>query len=530
MKPETRKTGRRILLVTISLMAILNMLILTGCDLVGNLLGGGNENPTIPTNPAASFKVAITGSPLVDGKMPFGSDFGVKITDNKNPNETISYQWTLDGVPIQGDTKSTHKFVKTDEGKTLGVIVTIKNKTVVATEIAIPKRTITIAFSGTAFDDKGVVGKEGNVIADVSTNWTATDKDGKELTPTLQWTIGGLNIEGANKDNLDLKPEYAGRSLALKITLDGITQTSAALKVPTTSNQTQTITATIMGTPGVGKELTADVQKNFTGPGVKYQWFINNVAVSSLRGTSASFYPEPKDYNKSITLVATCGTVKSAPSQAVTIPSFTYTAEVDWWDENKLYAAIRVGDDGWMATPDQGVTVKWFKNGVVIPGETSYILSVRPEYAGATITAQISGYSQTPTSDGIQILGVQPPPSGISLIGTTWKAKVEGIKEDSWVDDDGNEVNDGYPYEYTFILKFTTYSNWTMNAIMKEGDDEWEGSDEGTYITFTRNDNNIVSLGWGSDSEGVIYSDRIVFPNSGPDGNDVVFTIQQTGR
>jgi len=526
MKAETRKTGGKILLAAISLSLVMGLLV--SCDLIGDLIGGGNYGPTNPANPVVSFKVAITGSALVDGKMNFGSDFGVKITDNKNPNEPISYQWTLDGVPISGETKSTHKFAKTDEGKALGVVVTIKNETVVATEIAIPKRAITIAFSGTAFDDKGVLGKEGNIIADVTANWTATDKDGKELTPALQWTIGGQNIEGADKDNLDLKPEYAGRSLALKITLDGITQTSAALKIPTTANQTKTITATIMGTPGVGKELFADVQKNFTGPAVEVQWFAGGTAVAGWPGKQPFYYPEPKDYNKKITVVATCGTVKSAPSEAVTIPAFTYTAEINWGDNDRLlYAVIRIGDEGWLAQPEQGVTVKWLKNGEVIPNETSYILPVRPEYAGATIKAQISGYYQNPISDGLQISGVQPPPSAISLKGTTWKAELEGTVK--YVDDEGNEVI--VEYKYTYILKFINDSVWTMNAKMKYGNEVTEPpSEDGTYITFMSEDENIVSLGLGSNSKGVIYSDRIVFPNSDRDGNDIVFYKQSAGR
>jgi hypothetical protein len=156
MKPETRNTSWKILLATISLplVTLLMMGALTSCDLVGNLLGGGNEDPTAPTNPVASFKVVITGSALVDGKINFGDELGLKITDNKNPNEPI---------------------------------------------------------------------KEGNIIADVSANWTATDKDGKELTPTFQWTIDGQNIEGATSNTLNLDPKFVGGSLALKVIFDGIT-------------------------------------------------------------------------------------------------------------------------------------------------------------------------------------------------------------------------------------------------------------------------------------------------------------------
>jgi hypothetical protein len=478
MKPETRKTGGRILLATMSLTALLIMLILTSCDIVGNLLGGGNEDPTTPTNLAASFQVAITGSAFVDGKINFGGDFGVKITDNKNPNEPISYQWTLDGVPIPGDTKSTHKFIITDEGKALGINVTIKNETVVATEIAIPKRTITIAFSGTAFDDKGVLGKEGNIIADVSTNWTATDKDGKELNRTLQWAVNGQDIEGANKDNLNLTSEYAGRSLTFKVIYGDITQTST-LKIPTTSNQTKTITATIMGTPGVGQELFADVQKNFTGPPTEIQWYVDGVAVDGYRGKQSYFYPDPSNCKKRITIKAKCGTVESAPSQPVTIPAFTYTAEVEWWDESRLYAVMRVGDNGWMATPDQGVAVKWFNNGVLIPNETSYMYNLRPEDAGATITAQIFGYDQSPTSNGIQIFGV-PPVNPISIEYNNYSGHPDQV-----VDEIAREIEEAYDNNLGGCRTAINNRPWCVDFVENEDDRNAEVIEGKLHIYFS---------------------------------------------
>jgi len=397
MKPKTRNT---LLVVIMSL-----VMMLASCDILG-----GKEDPKTPTVPDASFKVAIKGSALTGGKINFGGKLTVAVTDNKLAGEATKIQWTRDGIAISDATKEEYTISKTDEDKGIGVAVTIKGETVKAADIAIPKRTLTVVIGGDAIDDKGTVDKTGTLSAEVTKNWEVLDKDGNEVSTTYQWIRGGTNISGATKEDYVLTADDAGKTITVKATYDSVNGTSAGVKIPTTSASTQSLKVTITGTPGVGNWLFADVQKNFVGEELKYQWLRDGQNIYSREWDDwYEYIPDLLDLGKKISVKVKCGEIISDPSAAVTIPSsFIYTVELGFYtvpgEASYAYAYVLIGDDGYYTPTNQnGFSVQWLRDGSTILGATEYFYSLQPEDAGKTIKARVTGYGKTVTSDGYQV-------------------------------------------------------------------------------------------------------------------------------
>jgi len=384
-------------------------LVATGCDILG-----GKEDPKIPTTPTvpnASFKVAIKGNVMtggtvvngtqVGGKINIGGKLSVAITDNKNPGEPVTIRWDRDGVPTDV-TKEEITILKTDAGKTIGCTVTIKGESVTAT-VAIPARAITITMGGSAINDKGEVGTTGKLYAAAELNWNATDANGKELPITYVWKRGTTIIQGAVTDTYELKVDDLGMPITVSATCDGITQTTQ-IKVPAAPTQGQTISAEILGTPGVGQRLTADARKNFSGE-LTYQWYANG---QEIRGEDNYIcYPRPSHSGQEITVKITCGG-KSATSLAVTIPVPQWTPVLEQY-ETRLYASAKIGEFQFDANRE-GFSAKWYRDNVEFSNPIGYMYEIDPVTdAGKKIKVAITGYGATKTTPETLIPNVVVP-------------------------------------------------------------------------------------------------------------------------
>jgi len=226
-------------------------------------------------------------------------------------------------------------------------------------------------------------------------------------------------------------------------------------------NTAPTLSVTILGTPQVGKILTADVVKNFSGEN-KYQWLRDNQAIQGE--VYSQFVPEPIDSGKAISVKVTCGD-KSATSPAVTIQPVAYTVEIgrgyDW-----LYAYIKIGDSYLDWDPD-GFSIKWYRNGNNIPDETDWGYYLQAADAGKKIQAKVSGYNQTVTSNEFQVEASDTT----RLKNTTWKAE-----------DEDEEEGD----KYIYTLKFTSATAWTMDLYKTDTEtgNVFENIINGTYAVL----------------------------------------------
>jgi len=178
-----------------------------------------------------------------------------------------------------------------------------------------------------------------------------------------------------------------------------------------------TLAVTIIGTPGVGKRLTADVQKNFSGKN-EYQWKCDG---KNIEGEDwFEFSPSPQFANKKITVEVKCGTATPATSPAVTIPAIVFTVEAYRW-ENILWAAAKIGDYTYEPSRENGFTVQWMRNGQPIPNATNPEYELTADDVNKTVKAEIKGHNLTKYSDEFQIgpLGPVEPEINIEYINHT---------------------------------------------------------------------------------------------------------------
>ena len=266
----------------------------------------------------------------------------------------------------------------------------------------------------------------------------------------------------------------------------------------------QALSVTITGGPNVGKRWTADVQKNYSGE-VAYQWLCEERII----GTGWYYTPYPADTGKKISVKVTCGG-KTAPSQPVTVQMGAIEEVFIYKNGNFISGYLQIGDD-YYSLQGEGWTIQWLRNGNVIPGETGYSYSiVQAVDADKTISAKVTGYGQSATSNGILIASTPPPPppSSIDITGT-WIATEEGVLEST-------------EYSIAYTLEFYTDSSWKMDMeIFVDGELYDEESVEGTYlvigkdVTLTTEDERVIPGTIGDDER------TIVLEGQSAEGNDL---------
>jgi hypothetical protein len=364
----------------------------------------------------------------------------------------------------------------------------------------------------------------------VTMNWFAEDKDGNELPTTYQWVRGSTDISGAIKEDYPLTSEDAGNTLAVVVSYDGISATSAGIKIPTTSTSTKTLEVTILGTPQVGNTLTADVINNFSGE-IAYQWKRNGQDIPYW-GNYIRYNVQPEDSGKTITVKVTSGG-ETKTSPPVTIQPITYTVTI-YPDEDYLFAEVWIGADSYW--PDVGgFSIQWLSDNANIPGATGYRYEPNAADAGKKIKAKVSGNGQQNVySEEIQIS---------AILRTTWKTEEEykGILPEEFVDDDGNVWPAGEHYTFTCTLDFITIFTWGMESkkVMTGTGLEYN---EDMFLNYRVSGNKVflfenkylsgryVEYPVFSVEGGVIKDNKIVFSKAfqgegGPE--DLVFTKQQ---
>jgi hypothetical protein len=271
---------------------------------------------------------------------------------------------------------------------------------------------------------------------------------------------------------------------------------------------TQAISVTILGTPAVGKTLTADVQKNFSGENT-YQWLVNNKVID----WEEQYYytPKPSDSGKTISVIATCGGIVSAPSEAKTIsPSFDYTVDVyppyfypEWYGYS---FSVRVWIDDnprpyYPNSEDDDFKIQWKRgDDKDIPGAENSYYELQVEDAGKTIKVKVSGYGKTRTSSGVEIPALDKPNE--RLQDTTWQA-----------------VYSYYDNEKTRILKFDdTSATWTMNIKYRGS----ESKEKGTYEVKGNDVSLYYELSYAL-YKGTINEDNTLFLRSNNGSEEITF-------
>ena len=129
------------------------------------------------------------------------------------PGVTASYQWLLDGKPIEGATKTTYKILDEQLGHKLKLRITLKKAAVKDTVFfSSSKKVLAKALTKTpipTIEGKPVIGKTLKAI-------TGTWND--QVTLKIQWLRNGNPIDGATKSNYKISKLDFDQHITVKVT------------------------------------------------------------------------------------------------------------------------------------------------------------------------------------------------------------------------------------------------------------------------------------------------------------------------
>jgi len=436
---------------------------------------------------------------------------------------TLSYQWLVGGVEVEGATGSTYTPVAADQTKTIVVKVTGKKSgynSVTTTSVTGASITVgTIAL-------KPVPTIEGTAaVGSLLTAVTGTWDDGVAFA--YQWKSNGVNVVGATAGTYVVRAADQGMPITVTVTgtkLGYTTVTTAASAATAAAVRGTLVTAvpTFSATPKVDAAVTADLGSWTTGTTFKYQWSVAGTPVSGA--TASSFTPTVADFDKAITVAITGSkvgyTTVTRTSEAETviegdlvdsaIPTITGQAAVD----QELTAVT----DGW----DAGVlfAYQWSVDGDEVDGATEETYTVLDVDLGKKISVEVvgskPGYSPV-TASSVETLevaaGVLVDTAVPTITGTVQVAKVLTAGTDGW--------DAGVDFEY----------QWSAGGIEIDGADEETytvaASDLGKVITVTVVGSKVgyapVTL-TSIDTDAVVAGNLVATPNPTISGTPKVAT------
>ncbi|WEK61208.1 MAG: hypothetical protein P0Y60_00170 [Candidatus Microbacterium colombiense] len=361
-------------------------------------------SPVIPLLPT----IVVAGQPVTAdaGTWPVGT--------------TLSYLFTVDGIPAPEQDSPTFTFSAADVGRTVGVTVIARHADY--DELAVPSETqplIGTLVLNQAVSISGVVrvGTELAVVAPV------TDPDA--TSAAYSWVVDGLVVG----TGLTFTPRTAdlGKKLSLAVTAsrDGyISVESTTVETVVGSGAFSSApTPAIVGTAKVGIALKASPGTWSPSAKFTYRWLRNGAAI---RGATASTYKlVAADWKTRITLEVTAVSAGYTTTKAVSAPTAAVVKPFTKAPRPRVTGTVRVGAtltaslSAW--SPKASFSYQWKRNGVAIPGATArtYRLTANDYYKSitVTVTGRATGYAATGSTSAATAKTAAPAPS-ITRAGT----------------------------------------------------------------------------------------------------------------
>jgi hypothetical protein len=229
---------------------------------------------------------------------------------------TVSYSWTVGGLPVSGATSSTLN-LSTVAGAHKGQVVTVTatpNDGVVNGTAA--TASVTIGNAPPVVDSVTITPTSPHTNDLLTATVTGHDPDGDPVTYSYQWTRNGTAISGATGSTLNLATAGNGDKgdvIGVNVTPNDGTVNGAvanAASTITVLDTAPTATVSITGTPSTGNTLTAhatDADVDGDAVTLIYVWKVNGTTVRTSSSTS------------SLTDTYTLGTVHSGDTITVTV-------------------------------------------------------------------------------------------------------------------------------------------------------------------------------------------------------------------
>jgi hypothetical protein len=429
------------------------------------------------TSKAATLKVAappaITTQPQSQTVLA-GSSVTFKVVATGNPAPT--YQWSLNGTPLSGDTKASLMLTNVNGANDGTYTVTVTNS----------QGSVTSAGAIlTVNEAPAITSQPMSQSAEEGSSVSFTVVATGTPAPTYQWYLGGAPLSGATSATLtmaNVQPANAGSYVVVvtnslgTVTSKAATLTVAAPPAITTQPQSQTLLA--------GSSVTFKVVA--TGnPAPTYQWSLNGTPLAG--GTRASLtltnVAAANDGTYTVTITNSKGSVTSAGAiLTVNVAPAITTQPISETANQGASASFSV-----VAAGNPAPTYQWYLGGVPVSGATSATLTigdVQPANAGSyTVVATNSIGSVTSKAATLKVAAppaiTTQPLSQTVLAGSSVTFKV---------------VATGNPAP--------TYQ-WSLNGTPLAGDTKASltltnvtAANDGTYtVTITNSQGSVTSGG-----------------------------------
>ena len=361
-----------------------------------------NSNTAAINTPSGVSGVAIT-PPAGTEATTFTASYAAT-NDVDGQSVTVSWQWSVDGAPVNGATGTTLNGTSFDKGQTVTVTATpndgLEDGTpVISTGILVDNT----APSITSVSISPTSGGESTTFTCTPAGWS--DIDPADTTPayTWQWTVAGANsvttqsITGTSFD--------AGQAIACTATpTDGTTPGTPVTSAPVTVGNTAPSITSVAITPTTAYTdtlLTATLSGWFDAdgdsPAYMYEWFSGTTPIGTDSPTLAGI--TEFDKNDSITVQVTPMDASSSGTPVVsspvvilntppTAPGVTVTPS-GATDADDLICTVTTpsSDDDPGDTPTY--TYAWLQNGSPT-GLTGSTLASTNTTAGETWTCEVT--------------------------------------------------------------------------------------------------------------------------------------------
>ena len=347
------------------------------------------------TSSATSVGVVVAGGTLAPALVTVSGTVAVGGTVNADATAwgqgvSLTYQWLLNGSPINGATGTSYSPVAADAGQILEVRVTGTAAGYQTASVNSVPQTVADGVGSSAATLGVPELFEGPVVGAT----VSADLGQAASIPGLacQWLLDGAAIKGATSASYTPVPGDANKALQVKLTAPGQSAVSRAMTVRAATFRAASHPG-FRGTPQVGKTLTAITGRWSPSPTFEYQWLLDGEPIRGETHSTlavAAGYAE-KSVSLRITAKRTGYVTRETSSDAVPIRKGSLRgATPRIRGKARAGETLHVDRGDWEPKPEFGY--RWLVGGRPVEGRgTGIAYKVRAQDRGKRISVEVTG-------------------------------------------------------------------------------------------------------------------------------------------
>lgn len=357
-----------------------------------------NINVTLDADVDHQF--TTTPTPVIVGTPKVGSVLSAQAGTWSPAPAKLLYQWYRDGNYIAGATSSNYTVAQADGGHqisvgVLGARVTYTSVREYSQPVTVPGMSFTSAPSPTIVGEPAFASK---LVASPGSWQPSPDSF------TYQWYRDGRVIPGSTSASYTVGPDDGQHQISVvvkgvKLGYTTVAKASARVQVPALKFATAP-TPTISGDARVGQTLTVSAP-GWVPPAhaMSAQWCKDGVPIPGAQSMDYTVTALDAGHQLSVVVTGSREGFASTPkaSARVTVPLLEFSTT----PSPTITGTLNVGNKAlvslgaWTPKPDS-VTYQWFRDGVAVPGATTYGYWLKSADAGhqlsVMVTAKKSGF------------------------------------------------------------------------------------------------------------------------------------------